>query len=217
MDDFWPRLEAQLQEHAPDLFARLRPGASEAQLVAYEAASGQNLPANLRTAYLRHDGCNYVYRNGGYSPGALLGRCEWIPLADSLAQWETWNRNFDEADPYFYGSDIEGWDGLKIRPWQSPPPTWIPVGKYLGYPISLYIDLSPGPIGTPEQLIGQDTSGHTTWVEAVSWEAYLRSLTEGLERGSIDWVLDEDSDAWRWRSVATGELFTGPGHDRVFG
>ena len=138
MNDLWSRLEAQLHVHAPDLASRLREGASEAELEAYEAEIGWRFPDDLRTSYLRHDGCNYLYWNDGTFPSqALLGQLQWMPVGESLQKWRSRDTAVNEGDPdpYFFGGeeDATSWSGMRIRPWQAQPESWIPVGRLLNF------------------------------------------------------------------------------------
>ena len=211
----WPRLETQLRIHAPDLASRLRPGASEAELEAYEAEIGWRLPDDLRTSYLRHGGCDYPYRQDGAFPSqALLGELQWMPVGESLEEWCSRDTAVNEGGPgpYFFGGeeDTSSWSGMRIRPWQAQPGSWIPVGRLLNFSDRLYVDMPPTPEGFIGQLIFERLASERR-VESTSWGVYLLALTEGLEQGLIKMVDDKSTMHARWCSVATGEPFVAPG------
>ena len=212
-NDLWPRLEAQLRVHAPDLASRLRPGAKEAAVAAYEAETGQRLPDDLRLSYLRHDGCDYLDKPGQYSSEGLLGWLQWLPLDESLEQWRFWNAMFNEADPYFYGGEDDStpWSGMRIRPWTSPPPSWLPVGRFLGASPGIYVDTKPGPAGVAGQLVRADIDRR---VEATGWRDYLAELTRGLEQGVLEMYADKLTERSYWRVIATGLDYEAPGFCR---
>lgn len=218
VNDLWPRLEVQLRIHAPELTVRLRPGASEDELVEYESEIGRRLPEDLRRSYLRHDGCEYLDRPGKYSAEGLLGWYQWMPLNESMQEWRRWVVSRDSEDPYFSGSeeDAESWSGLRIRPWQDRPSSWIPVARMLGASPRLYVDLLPGPAGTNEQLIFVDW-GAGMRVEATTWDTYLMALTEGLEQGTLEMFADPLVSRSYWRVIGTEEPFRAPGYARDHG
>lgn len=56
MDELWTRLETFLQQNAPQIYAGLAPGATEAEIAETEARCGFPFPADVRRSYLRHNG-----------------------------------------------------------------------------------------------------------------------------------------------------------------
>ena len=180
MTDLWPLLEQQLALHVPSVAANLRPGASKSQWAAFEAEIGQTLPDDVREAYLRHDGSDHGQR---YHEIGLFSVKQWLSLSEVLDSWR-WNRdNFDSADPYHY--DEDEWGNLPLRPWTGPPPVWIPIAQWFGSPSLTYVDMLPGPLGVPGQLVSQSTSSMSTCVVADSLSGYLEWLLLGLKRGEI--------------------------------
>jgi cell wall assembly regulator SMI1 len=211
MNNLWPRLEAQLRIHAPDLASRLRPGASEAEIAAYEAETGQALPEELRLSYLRHDGCEYLDNAWRSSPEALLGWFQWQPLQESLKEWRSWQALFPDDEPYFCGDeqDTAPWAGRAIRPWSTTPPSCIPVGRFVGGSSRLFVDVLPGPAGAAGQIVLDDV-GRRIW--ANGWFAYLGELTLGLEAGLIQMYPDPNTGQSYWRVISTELDFRAPGH-----
>ena len=180
MTDLWPLLEEQLALHVPSVAANLRPGVSESQWAAFEAEIGLTLPDDVREAYLRHDGSDHGERK--FEIG-LFSVEQWLPLGEVLERWRWKRDNFDSADPYHY--DEEDWANLPLRPWTSPPPVWVPIARSLDEPNLIYVDMLPGPLGVPGQLVGQSTSSMSTWVVSDSLSGYLEWLLLGLKRGEI--------------------------------
>ena len=52
----WPRIDAWLAAHAPEVLGLLRAPATAEALAKVEARAGRPLPASVREAYLAHDG-----------------------------------------------------------------------------------------------------------------------------------------------------------------
>ena len=130
-----------LQRISRKLPGGLRPGASEADLKAAEAALGQQLPEEWREFYRLHDGEN------DDSQG-VFGGMGWLPLAEMVRNWQSWMDLLPEYQE-------EG------QHYSVPPGAiqehyidrgWIPIahdfgGNHLG------IDLNPGPQGQMGQII----------------------------------------------------------------
>ena len=213
MTDLWDRLERQLEIHAPELATSLRPGVGEVALATFEEGIGQRLPDDLREAYLRHDGCDHMRRTGAIG---LFGTYRWLPLGEVCADWQRSRGGFDESDPYFYDREDGGWETLPIRPWQYPPPQWIPLGGCVGVPARLYIDMLPGPLGTAGQVVGQDVDSMSTFVFCSSLAEYLLYLLDGLERGIVGVISIPGTQEQDWvRNDKTP--FIPPGCVGVFG
>jgi cell wall assembly regulator SMI1 len=212
MNNLWPRLEAQLRVHSPDLASRLRPGASAAEVAAYEAETGYALPASLRASYLRHDGCDYVDNFPDCSVEALLGLHQWMPLEKSVLEWRGWRDSFNEDDAYFFGDDLDrsSWSESRIRPWQTTPPSWLPLGKFLGFRERTFVDMNPGPLGHVGQIVLCNPADRTG-IEAADWGSYLTALTEGLEQGRLEMGRGPSRFDNEWRDIATGQPFRAPG------
>ncbi len=202
MSDLWARLEHQLALKAPDLLARLRPGASESAIFAYEQAVGHQLPADVRQAYLRHDGCDYVVSDctNSHQSLGLFGRYQWRPLESSLEAWHFWRADYDETDPDNLEDESTLNSSAMVRDFASPPPYWIPLAHETNGAIDLYVDLRPGTAGTVGQLVIHDLIGINIWIEASSLQDYLLCLAQGLENGVIQPVKDPDIFMWSWCS-----------------
>lgn len=212
MNEIWTRLEEQLRIHTPGIAARLRPGVGEAQLAAFETEIGRRFPDDLRLSYLRHDGCEYVDKPPEVSVAGLLGHQEWMPLKRSLEEWREWQAMFNDDDPYFFGDDVDrsSWSKSRIRPWQTPPPSWLPLGQYVGLAERIFVDMLPGPVGRVGQIILVNPAARRG-IEAASWGAYLAALTEGLEQGLVEMTTGDSVPYPRWTVIATGQPFQAPG------
>jgi cell wall assembly regulator SMI1 len=209
------QLDRDLLREAPGLASRLRPAASIDEIKSVEAQIGQELPLLVRLAYEWHDGCE----SGPSRHNSIEffgGPWRWLPLAELLAQWQYDFEGFDDSDPYFYGPENDGWADLPVRPWQTPPPQWIPIANLEGWTGNLFVDLLPGPIGTEGQIVAQNVHAMSTGVFASSFEAFLRELAAGLQERRVSAHLDVPEMRWEWR-LASGMPMKIPGDRRVFG
>lgn len=212
MIDLWSRLERQLAIHAPQLGASLRPGVAELELSAFEQDIGQRLPDEWREAYLRHDGCVH---NWDENAVGLFSEQQWLPISEVREAWR-WNRDgFDEAAAYHYGEEDEAWNSLPVRPWQYPPPQWIPIGQQMGTPSVVFVDMLPGPMGVPAQLVCQNYSSISTSIVSRSLTEYLLYLVTGLEQGQVFVGTVPYTELRRW-SRNDGVDFSAPGNVHVW-
>lgn len=213
MSDLWDQLRRVFAAHAPELSARLRPGADDAAIEVFEATIGTRLPVDWREAYVQHDGCapSASWAEAQNALG-LFGLYRWLPLAESLKLWQHHVDSF-EADIAYTCDDHGGaWDQWAILPWTVPPPQWIPIAERTNPTMCLYADLLPGPKGHPGQIVGEDVHGPAIWLESTGLTEYLAGLANGLERGEL--VASRDAETGRrfWAN-ATGSPYRATGYD----
>jgi len=77
------RLQSTLQKHAPMVLTNLYPGLSEAQLIAFEAEGGLQLPEEMRALYRWRNGA-FTNQADGIIPGHWFPPLEWL-LANRAA------------------------------------------------------------------------------------------------------------------------------------
>jgi cell wall assembly regulator SMI1 len=194
-DDLWDRFEAMLGAHAPDLLASLRPPANEAQIAATEAKLGVTFPAEVRCAYLRHDGS--THQDGTQQGWFFTSSNWWACLEEMEVNWEMKVDVSNDARKYpdsslFPIPDVT-WDDLKIAPvWWSEK--WIPIGHSMTGP-SIYIDLDPAPKGTIGQLIN-DGGMQDAELISNSLDHYLESLIKRVESGLLIY-----RGGWMWTAT----------------
>lgn len=192
MNGIWPEVEAALVQHAPELHAALRPPATEAQILAAEQALGLTFPADLRAAYLRHD---------GVEPGApkfFAFGFRWCSLDELVSCWQMLRRVEDDMrthDPEAFEQDEEflAQSEAQLTPFEAG---WIPVGL-TGTEHLLFCDMNPAPRGRRGQLIQQ--GGRVVFVVVEkSLESYLLRMIDALEGGRI-----EGMDGGYWQLTET--------------
>jgi cell wall assembly regulator SMI1 len=203
MIDLWPRLEQQLAAQYPDVLASLRPPATPAEIVEFEVATRQTLPADIRTAYLLHDGCmSRDIERGDPNPRSLLEKFGWASLEFMLQQWRLDQDLFEEFadEPYSYTeSEDPSWYECEFRPWIAPPPCWLPIGIHRGdHQSRMYVDLLPGPRGIIGQLVINKVATPKRLI-STSFESYLEALTIGLERGELDY--NHEHQFWYFKAT----------------
>jgi cell wall assembly regulator SMI1 len=195
--EVWDRFEAMLLAEAPALLATLRPPATEGQIAAAESSLSVQFPAEIRQAYLRHDGSNH--REGTQDGWLFVSSNWWACLADMVSNWQTMvelsnNERQDPNTTLFPAADST-WDELKIAPvWWNEK--WIPIGLS-GTSDRTYIDLDPAPCGSFGQLFGDGGTGDTQWL-STGLNHYLELLIQRVGSGRLIF-----RDQWIWKS--TGE------------
>ena len=173
MDEIWNRIEAWLNANAPEVAAGLNPPASPDELADTERELGVRFPESVRASFLRHDG------QSPDSPGLLDG-WEWLSLERVRTEWRVWKELLDDGT--FAESESDA-DGLQVqREWWHP--AWIPL-TYSGSGDHHCVDLAPGPLGTPGQIIEMWHDEGSRGVVAPSFEAWLADFANELEAGEF--------------------------------
>jgi internalin A len=210
MQDILKRLEVQLALQFPDILENLNPPATAEQIEAFEAATQQKLPEDMRALYLWHDGCISAGANLGNDQGLkrylLISHCRWCGLDEMLAEWQLQPIYGIGQDYFFTEEENAGcWQASKVRPWMTPPDTWLPIARRRG-DLWAYVDLLPGNKGYVGQILWRWAQGSQQYI-AVSLSEYFLKLTEALESKSLTYHDDEDH---YWLNRADGRGFQLP-------
>lgn len=143
----WRRVRAWLAAEFPEGYALLAPGATKQQLARLEATLGRRLPP---------DWSQLLAENNGQSvedePGLFGG---WTFLSTEMAarEWQTWQAIRAEAPPsLMYSASYSSEPEEAIEELYSDG-GWLPVAKEPMESNYLGLDFSPGPKGTPGQVI----------------------------------------------------------------
>jgi internalin A len=206
MQDILKQLEAQLALQFPDILENLNPPAAPAQIDAFEAATQQKLPDDMRALYLWHDGCTSPEVNLALDADLkrylLIGHCRWCGLNEMLAQWQT-QPEYYQGEDYFFTEEESTtcWQAAVVRPWITPPDTWLPIGRRW-WDLWAYVDLLPGNKGYVGQIVWRWTQGSEEYV-AVSLADYFSKLAEALESRSLTY----DDKYHYWINQAEGKEF----------
>jgi cell wall assembly regulator SMI1 len=194
----WQRLEAQLGKKYPTLLELLRPPATVAEIVAFEALSGCPLPTEVRDSYLLHDGSTPLGHNIGEVTPKLFSSYEWCHLERVAGIWK-YNAEIEdhEIPPCsFNEEDVGNWQDCVMRPWEGTPPTWLPIGQHYDDMVNtLVIDTLPGPKG----YIGQVVNCHHAMQSFVApgLSIFLETLARGLESDQVSYYWEYGGD-WRY-------------------
>lgn len=169
------RLDTWYAQHAPAIYATLRPGATNIELDALEAHIGHKLPADFRALYRWHDGQDW-------SVGGVFG-LDWMPLAEVGTNWQMW------ADIARENSDMN----VSIRPLSYPTgairelytsAVWVPF-LHDGGGNHVALDLGPDVAGGPGQVMTTGRDEEHRYVLASSVEGFLREYLRRLETGQV--------------------------------
>ena len=210
-EPLWARLQRVLESAAPGV-ARggLNPPATESQVAAVERLVGRRLPEDLREAYRHFNG---MTRPGGEANGGpllMLPYYDWCDL-ESLARRWTMGRqvqmpplgNAGGADEMADADDMDDVDGsaagARCR-FAFEDPGWLPIGLCNMSP-QVCVDMNPGPLGRPGQLIELDLEAGGPFWMAASFADHVDRLLTMLEGGAIRWrdgrYVDESGDVVR--------------------
>jgi cell wall assembly regulator SMI1 len=170
INGLWRRFENWLCERTP-VFCRwpLAPGASEAEVEAFESVIGAKLPDDVRQSYLRHNG------SAGVRLLSVVGEGKWVTLEEAAKCWEF----FQKIPP-----DLEAEEdrNTPLGPMKKVASSagWIPISDNSGGD-HLCVDLDPAEGGNIGQLFSY-------WHEYGAWRLVAPSFTVFLERllGHLD-------------------------------
>jgi cell wall assembly regulator SMI1 len=160
---------------------RLRPPATEAQVLAVEAEFGMRLPEDLRELYLLHDGQDQVTMTG-----RLFSSEPFAPLSRAIAVWRDQR---DEWDLTAGHEDLVGWEGMNVEPELRAVPAdirWFPFGVFtFEYKQGLWVDLNPIPGRPSGQVMLQGPWAHPPQYVGPSVVDVLETYASHIERGHV--------------------------------
>lgn len=175
MEKIWKRIEAWLEENAPDLLADLRPGASDADIKKAERALSCKLPADMADSYRVHDG-----KRGAV--GRLFDQWELMQLAHVVKSWKTLKGVADEGT---FEKAAEAFMGTSVAPQIKPEwwnPKWIPVASNSSGDF-LCVDLDPARGGKSGQIISYFHTDAKRELVAKDFKSFLSGFAKDLESG----------------------------------
>jgi cell wall assembly regulator SMI1 len=185
----WDRIDAVLLSKMPPAFSAFLPGATWDELLDAERAIGQQLPDCIRAAYLRHNGQQLT--DAGYH-AFLMPFAEWVPLKAMVADWQMFASLAAEFKESMTAEELQEslrTDNCSIR--KDPfHPGHIPIGTtYAG--CHFYVDLAPGALGVHGQVFSSAPEDvHIRQPDAASFEIYMLTLLDHLDRGSLIYSKD---------------------------
>lgn len=168
MQQIWQRIERWIAANTDGDLA-LRPGASDAEIVALETAMGRRLPADLRESFQIHDGQDMP------SVRWFDGERRLHPLASLAAQWQ-----FDSGDTELPEGLTED-ERARIAMAHHGRLPLIGVPFWDGD--TLYADFIPGPAGRDGQLLYR--MDIELIVVAHTWRDFLSEYARKLEAGEL--------------------------------
>ncbi|WP_407539563.1 SMI1/KNR4 family protein [Deinococcus radiomollis] len=195
LNDVLNRFSIWLASELPEVLAALLPGATEAQLNAFEARIGQPLPSDVRALY--------SWRNGQEQDNLVTGPffgLTFLPLPEVARQWTGWQEvlagmpELGEPDDEYTSKPAGAVQQIYISS------GWIPFaydhgGNHLG------IDLTPGPAGTSGQIINFGRDEYDRVVLAASMSGFLEWLVSQYETGNF--LIEDEGDGERSLNTRT--------------
>ncbi|MCC6998635.1 MAG: SMI1/KNR4 family protein [Deltaproteobacteria bacterium] len=168
MQQIWKRIESWTAANTDGDLA-LRPGATDAELVALETAMGRRLPDDLRESFLIHDGQDMP------SVRWFDGERRLHPLASIAEQWQ-----HDSSETEVPDALTED-ERARIAMFHHGRLPLIGVRFWDGD--TLYADFIPGPAGRDGQLVYRMDIEFS--VAAHSWREFLGEYARKLEAGEL--------------------------------
>lgn len=172
MQDLWQRLERFFA--AQQWPVALRPGATEAEIAAAEAALGLPLPADLRASLRIHDGEDW--QQWRQCIRWMIHDTFLLSLNEILKHWNLQQTCYAQWGEE-YADDYQ--DEGRIRNVIFHPRR-IPIAMNLGEESGLWLDFTPGPAGVAGQVI-MDITECDFIVLAPTFHAFLTRYLELLE------------------------------------
>ncbi len=169
MQQIWQQIETWLTGNAPEVLARLRPGASAEQLRDAESILGISFPEDVRASYLLHDGCN--------NPCGFIDGLDFLSLEAVIDEWRVWKELLDGEN--FIKFESEPDLGVKSDWWN---PRWIPL-TYNDCGDHFCLDMDPAPGGKPGQIITMWHDSPERTLVAVSFSDWFQQFAEALQAG----------------------------------
>lgn len=156
-----------------------RPGASEAQIVAFEQVIGRRLPDDYRAFLALHDGQEDTVK------------VNWLPCAGrlgSIASIITEYRNsYAEPEP---DADAPSYDTFSVEDTVRAVifhPGRVPIGGMPGYEgRNMHLDFIPGERGEPGQVVTRHTDEDFTCL-GDSFLTFLERTADLLDNGAVVW------------------------------
>jgi cell wall assembly regulator SMI1 len=176
MDGIWTRLEAFLQQNAPQIYAGLAPGATEAEIAKTEAHTGFLFPPDVRQSYLRHNG------QASDSPMFMPDYFWFLSLSEVVDEWENNIANLE----YLKGEVRDAEDkSSSVKP-SFLNRAWVPFAWNIGGN-QICLDFDPTPVGEVGQVVEYDHEASRQRCLAPSFRAWLEMLVSDLETGRLAW------------------------------
>lgn len=170
----WDRLHRWFDRHLPEVGADLLPGASDADIAAFERTTRRTLPEDVRASLRIHDGQRSPCKTDGCIYGLGLMSLEHI-----LDVWEGHRTSPNDGaageKPSYPAGAVQSCDSH---------PGWIPLTFDWGFSY-LGVDLAPGLQGSWGQVIVFGYPEHRRFVTAESWRSFLAEYYSGLRAGNF--------------------------------
>jgi len=175
LDDV-PTLWKRVEKAGTPIKKSLNKGATEAKILACEAALGVKFPPDLCASYRIHDG-QKADTDGLFPEEFADLDCEFVLLSlDQVArEWQEWKGLHDGGE--FKNRQAMPDEGVRDDWWN---PKWVPFGSDGGGD-SLCVDLDPARGGTAGQVILHQHADNGRSKKATSFQALLQLLAEHLE------------------------------------
>jgi cell wall assembly regulator SMI1 len=200
----WNGFDAVLTEKAPEILRQLRPPAKAEDLTAARQATGLELPAELISAYLAHDGQDRQWRSYFH----LFGMYRWNSIADLVDSYlqktdlvkQALSRGTELEVLVQDESTLEPDQLVRADLWNPAwiPFAWDPAGA------ALLLDMAPGPAGQKGQVVAWDAVDRARPKPiASSLDVLVDSLANALREGRL--TCGPNNDFPGWTEASSGE------------
>ncbi|MFK4084046.1 SMI1/KNR4 family protein [Kribbella sp. NPDC020789] len=186
----WGRYVRWLAGASERLSGDLLPGATAAELAAFETSVGMEVPAELRELWALCGGQATIDAGVGVFPGL-----DFLGPGAASKEWLMWRRLRDEspADEMAELSSLATSRPAGAIAASYSCAGWIPVWRMEMAPDYVGIDLEPGPTGTVGQIITFGRDQDDKVVVAESLAEVVEFFASAAERGQLRVVTDPKS------------------------
>lgn len=174
--DAWSRIERVLAAQMPALHEALAPPASDTDLDALARQTGLDLVETLAPLYAHHDGQTIPV------PGLFAG-FHFLSAREAADEWGRWSEMLQGDPSLLTDIPVAARPEGTVRPVYASP-GWLPFAAD-GAGNHLALDFSPGPEGTPGQVISFGPDEAVRYRLAASPSAFLAWFADALEAGRV--------------------------------
>lgn len=177
MEEYWSRIDNWIQKEAPALAADINGPATANEIKDLEEYLRVEFPESFKEFYRIHD-AQKAHADG------IMNAEEFLSLERIKDEWTVWNDLLKGGD--FEGITSTPVKGIKNDWWNAK---WIPL-TYDGGGNHICLDLDPAEGGNYGQMIRMWHDDDTRELIAPSFEAWIKTYVEDLEKG--EYVYSDD-------------------------
>lgn len=167
MQQIWRDIENWYQQHAPELYKRLKPGATDDEIAAAETQLGRTLPDDYKASLRVHNG------------NVSLHDYTYLDIAQAVGNWSRMKNLADKGTFADREADDDAGGAIQKAWWHDG---YIPFAEDGGGNM-ICIDLAPGAQGQAGQIVQMEMGAGPFLGEHNSFGAWLKDYRDRLLAG----------------------------------